>query len=238
MKRTQFDLVRSGFYMPKGAKIVAWFLIIVCMLAGVWMLYLGIGESVDTSEKTGNYLTTEAYLLDYNLYSGPEYDAVRKKHHRATYQLTYNYNVGGQEYTVTTEGGTSFVPEIGTSIEIRYNPDNPHDAYIPSHSRNVGLLFGGAFFIAIPLIMLLIFTGALQKLPSRLVGIFMGLVLVLFSWFILYMITGSFSPVGIAQYYASSFSFPLIIPLLLIAAGLLLVVRNLLPSRKNTQDCL
>nr|WP_317412239.1 DUF3592 domain-containing protein [uncultured Solibaculum sp.] len=222
--------------MPKGAKIVAWFLIIVCMLAGVWMLYLGIGETADTSEKTGNYLTTEGYLLDYNLYSGPEYDAVRKKQHSATYQLTYNYNVGGQEYTVTTEGGTSFVPGIGTSIKIKYNPDNPQEAYIPSQSRNVGLLFGGAFFIIIPLIMLLIFTGVLQKLPPRLMGILIGLVFVLLSWGILYMITGSFSPVGIAQYYASSFSFPLIIPLLLIAAGLLVIVRNLLPSRKNDKE--
>ncbi|BCI60688.1 DUF3592 domain-containing protein [Solibaculum mannosilyticum] len=222
--------------MPKAAKIVSLSLIVICLLCGVWMIYLGIGESMDTSEKTQNYQTTQGYLLDYNLYSGPEYDAVRKRQTSATYQLTYNYNVDGQEYKVTTESGTSFVPEIGTAIEIKYNPDNPQEAYIPSQSRNVGLLFGGAFFIVIPLIMLLIFTGVLQKLPSKLVGIIMGLVLILLSWFVLYMITGSFSPVGIAQYYVSSFSFPLIIPILLIAAGLLLIVRNLLPSRKNVKE--
>ena len=222
--------------MPKGAKIISLFFLTIFLLCGEWMLYLGIGESVDTNEKAKNYQTTEGYLLDYNLYSEPEYDAVRKKQTSATYQLTYNYSVDGQEYTVTTESGTSFVPKIGTPIEIRYNPDNPQEAYVPSQSRNVGLLFGGAFFILIPLIMLLIFTGVLQKLPSRLVGIFMGLVLVLLSWLVLYMITGSFSPVGIAQYYASSFSFPLIIPILLIAAGLLLIVRNLLPSRKNVKE--
>ena len=211
--------------MNNTAKIISLLLISVCIISGIIMLSMGISDTLEINKSAGGYEVTTGYLLDYNLYSKGGYDAAKNSHTSDTYTLTYNYNVLGREYTVTTDYGTSFVPEIGSEREIRYNPKNPEEAVIVGSNSNVLLIFMGIFFIIIPLIILSAMFGWLNRLSGRLADMIMGFVLIFISWCTLYLITGSLSVLKIFRYYAASFSLPLIIPMLMTAAGIYLLVR-------------
>ena len=149
--------------MQGGAKIISSLLIAVCLIAGVIMLSLGISDTLELSKSTKGYEITTGYFSDYSLYSEGGYDAARKTHTSDTYSLTYNYNVDGREYTITTDYGTSFVPEKGSEREIRYNPDAPSEAVIVGSSSGSILIFMGLFFIIIPVIILSAMLGWLQR---------------------------------------------------------------------------
>lgn len=63
-----------------------------------------------------------------------------------------------------------------------------------------------------------------------------GLFLIGISYGALAMITNSYSPAGIVRYYAESFHFMLLVPLLMIAADLLLLYRSLPFRHKQKQN--
>ncbi|HIZ16948.1 MAG TPA: DUF3592 domain-containing protein [Firmicutes bacterium] len=222
--------------MQGGAKIISSLLIAVCLIAGVIMLSLGISDTLELSKSTKGYEITTGYFSDYSLYSEGGYDAARKTHTSDTYSLTYNYNVDGREYTITTDYGTSFVPEKGSEREIRYNPDAPSEAVIVGSSSGSILIFMGLFFIIIPVIILSAMLGWLQRLPSRLVPAILGLILIFVSYGALYMIAGSLSPAKIFKYFTVSFSLPLIIPIIMIAAGIYLLIKGIFFSKSNETE--
>lgn len=197
------------------------------MLSGVVMLFFGITGLFHSISVTKRYAVTEGVLFDYQLQSESEYDAVRHRSSSATYRLVYRYSVEGRAYTVTTDAGTSFLPEPGSTKQIRYDPRDPAHAFVVAPDQNTVLIFGGLFFLLIPLVILLAMLGVLQNLSSRLVGASIALLLILASYGALYMISGSASIAGIFAYYVTSFSLPLLIPLLMIAAGLFLFLKSL-----------
>ena len=89
------------------------------------------------------------------------------------------------------------------------------------------MIFAGLFFLAVALVFLLVLSGKLQKLSGNAIDAGLGMLLVFVSYGALSIVAGSFSPGGIAAYFASSFTLPLLIPLLLFAVGLLMLVRSL-----------
>lgn len=216
---------------------------VFCLLCGSLLLVLGIQESISASVQ--DWATTTGYLNNSYLYEQGRYDAAKKASSADTYKLIYSYTVGNQEYMLTTDYATAFVPAVGSETEIRYNPENPEEAVVggPSQSNRY-LIFFGMFFIIIPLFFLLPnlayavrHRSAAQmkkKTESKrkkkkgqidYFGVGTGLVLIVFGYGALCMIAGTYSIPGIAAYFASSFTVPLFIPLLLIAAGIFLLVK-------------
>lgn len=75
-------------------------------------------------------------------------------HHTTTvYAPVYNYYYDGQEYTVdeTTYSNVG-VPEVGSEVEIRINPQQPDDCYRPMARSRVILYVMGTVFIVMPAI--------------------------------------------------------------------------------------
>lgn len=222
---------------------------ILCLLVGLVLLSLGIRDAVTNS--TRGYREVTGYLTDYTLQEAGGYDPQRRTETADTYRLVYRYNVDGQAYTLVTSYSTSFVPSRGSETEILYNPENPAESVIggPNQSENQ-LIFIGLFFMFCSLPFFLPFLPkrkkeksakpASRRAPSKWaavdwVGIVIGLFLIGISYGALAMITNSYSPAGIVRYYAESFHFALLIPLLMIAAGLLLLYRSL-PFRKKQKQ--
>lgn len=56
------------------------------------------------------------------------------------------------------------------------------------------------------------------------------------SYGALYMIAGSLSPAKIFKYFTASFSLPLLIPILMIAAGIYLLIKGVFFSKSNESE--
>lgn len=70
------------------------------------------------------------------------------KQHR-TYAPVATYSIDGQLYTVTKSSSSSERPEVGSKLEIAYNPANPAEAKIPSDNIDkyaLTLLFAFGIF--------------------------------------------------------------------------------------------
>lgn len=223
---------------------------ILCLLVGLVLLSLGIRNAVANS--TRGYREVTGYLIDYTLQEAGGYESQRRTETADTYRLVYRYNVDGQEYTLVTSYSTSFVPSRGSETEILYNPENPAESVIGGLNRSENhLIFIGLFFMFCSLPFFLPFLPkrkqkkggkqAARRAPSKWaavdwVGIVIGLFLIGISYGALTMITNSYSPAGIARYYVESFHFMLLVPLLMIAAGLLLLYRSLPFRHKQKQN--
>lgn len=167
--------------------------------------------------------------------------------HAATYKLTYRYSVDSIEYFVTSSYSTSFVPTAGTPSEILYNPKNPDEAVISGPNKTgTTMIFMGIFFAVCPLLFFMILTdGISSKHKSKtethkkatnsnrsapkadFMGILFGLIYVLVGYGSVTMISNSFSISGIINYYLTSFTLWMLIPLFLITAGLFTLIKSI-----------
>lgn len=199
------------------------------ILIGAVMIIFGLRGTWQLEQTTRSYAKTTGYLTGYILQAEEQYDAVKKEHTAATYYLVYSYAVGQGEYRVVTDYATSILPAMGTSAQIRYAPDDPERAVIVGPNKNAGLLFIGGMFAVIPSVLLWIILKPVPK-KGRLdtTGLAFGLIFVVFGYGALYMTTGEYSLSGIIRFYQTSFILPLVIPPLLICAGLFASVRSLL----------
>lgn len=213
----------------------------ILILIGIVLVFLGIKDTVQLNMKTKHYEKTTGYLSDYIMDSEGGYNPKRKTHSNPTYFLSYNYTVNGTEYTVTTDYSTSILPTIGTTREIRYNPSDPQIAVVIGPNGNTTMILVGALFAIVPCAFLIpvLSSGKKEKhkgkqhkkLPIDGFRLFLGLILAAFGYGALYLITGSFSIGEILDYYRTSFTFPLVIPPILLTVGLFTAVTAFFPKK-------
>ncbi len=219
---------KRGKRILKVKIIVIVALIIFAMIAGIAMLVFGIGGTIDVSEETKNYEETEGKLVNYRIYSQDE--------DGTTYRLIYSYVVDGHEYIVTTDVGTGVLPEKYSTRTVRYNPQSPAEAMIPGNNKDFFLIVMGIMFVFVPLIILLAMLHTMGYLPNLFNMFFdigIGLLLMVISLGVIYMITGEISPIKMFQSYDPSYTVPLFIPILLFAAGTFQVVKTIVLRIKN-----
>lgn len=215
--------------MKKTAGIA---LVGIAFLIGIFLLGFGIKNTLELNKKTENYAVTEGYLSDYELReSGSSTDR------RYSYYLTYSYVVDGREYTVTTDYGSGSVPEIGSTKEIKYNPQNPEEAVIAGMNGSIIMIFMGVMFTLIPGVFVMIFlsnAGVFEKCPIRVFDLFIGLVPIVIGSGAFYLMADGFS---FKAAFSAGGPFALI-PLLLIAVGVLIIVKNVFPKKdlEETND--
>lgn len=208
----------------------------IVSLIGIVMIFFGVKDSFQLNHETRGYQVTTGYLSNYKMESDAEYDPVKHESSAATYVLIYSYEVNGQAFTVATDYSTSILPAIGSDTKIRYHPDDPGEAVIAGPNRNTVLLFVGAMFLVVPLFFLSVILIPNQKGKKHSIEIpklIIGLLLVLFGYGALYMITGALTLTEIIRFYKTSFTLPLFIPPILIAAGLLACFQSVFPSNKK-----
>lgn len=201
------------------------FLPILVLLIGIFILGLGIYETA-TSETKG-YEETIGYFNYSTIAEKEHYDSHKNATVATTYYLTYQYAVNGEAYYVTTDSATSFVPTYGEEIKVLYDIQNPENAVVggPAKRSNFLMIFG-IFFILGSLPFLVVLFGK-QSPKIDTMGILMGSIVAIMGYGALAVICGGFSPIAIFNYIESSFIFPMIIPFLMIFAGVFAVIKGI-----------
>ena len=205
---------------------IAGFLILIFMACGVWLLSMGIGDTLENNRLKAEYETVEGHLSDYTLASPDSYDPVRRRHKSATYFLTYTYFVDNVPYTVTTDYSTGNVPALGTARTIYYDAADPENAIPGGNSGSSMLILLGAMFILVPMLFIVVACSANGLLPKTridLPGILAGGIMVAFAAGFLSMMESG-----------AGFNPFLLIPWLMIAAGAWVMLRGLFhPADKD-----
>lgn len=197
----------------------------IALLIGIFLLGFGIKNTYELKKETENYAVTEGYLSDYELR-----ESGSSTNRSYSYYLTYSYVVDGQEYTVTTDYGSGSIPEIGSTKEIKYNPQNPEEAVIAGISGSIIMIFMGVMFILIPGVFIMGFltnAGVFEKCPIHVFDLFVGLVPIVIGVGAFYLMADGFS---FKAAFAAGGPFA-IIPFLLIAAGVFVIVKNVFPKK-------
>ena len=133
---------------------------ILIMVIGIGVLIAGIGMAAVRKHKDNCYGFVTGKVVGVAQYGNSGDDDT-------TYSAVYLYQVGGTEYELTDDKSSYDPPKRGITVEIRYEPDNPDQAYVG------GRLLPGSLLISvgIMLIMLSIFifvkTGKAQRTAER-----------------------------------------------------------------------
>ena len=113
-------------------------LVLLTFVIGICCLFFGIKETIQLNKTTKNYLTTNGYFSDYQIY--------RTDKKNTTYELFYTYEVNGKKYTISTNYGTNYIPEENSIREVKYNPNNPSESVLVGTNNHNFLIYFGAFF--------------------------------------------------------------------------------------------
>lgn len=209
---------------------------LICCLIGVFVLGLGIYESVTSPTK--DYAETTGYFQYSVLAENEHYDSQKNANVSATYYLTYEYFVNGEAYKVTSTSATAFVPSVNEEIQVLYDSDNPAKAVIGGTGKRItSLILIGIFFILGSIPFLLVFFPRKEHVKKSkkkevtssvdAVGIIFGSIIAVVGYGSVSIICGTFSPVGILNYIDSSFILPMLIPFLMIGIGLFSVIKSI-----------
>lgn len=218
--------------MSKKTKVITIALILITFICGILILCAGIGRNYKTNKTIKNYISTEGYLMGYIPNPDNRINSVKNRSNAPSYKLVYNYVVDGQEYSIATDYSTGILPKIGSSKEIKYNPSAPDKAVIMGTN---GIIPIGIFFIVIPLIFLsALLLNSSKKVSIDMIGFMIGLSLIICSYGVLYIVTGQVSIKGIVDFYSSSFTVPLLIPIVLIVGGVCFLIYSLFFSKKDS----
>lgn len=206
-------------------KTVAIALVGIFILIGILLLGFGIRNTLELNKKTENYAVTEGYLSDYEIR-----ESGSSTNRSYSYYMTYSYVVDGREYTVTTDYGSGSVPKMGSTKEVKYNPQNPEEAVIAGMNGSIIMIFLGVMFTLIPGVFVMIFlsnAGVFEKCHIRVFDLFIGLVPIVIGLGAFYLMADGFS---FKAAFAAGGPFALI-PLLLIGVGVLIIAKNVFPKK-------
>lgn len=211
----------SGLSIPV---VVSSLLVGTVFFSGIAMLYFGIKDTYELNIKTKYYITTEGYFNHYDVYDVDK-DGI-------TYQLTYIYTVDNQEYSLTTDYGTNYIPEPNSTREIKYNPNNPNEAILTGTNSKNGLIYFGAFFtfgsLTFIIAALTIF-GYFDKFKIDVLGTYVGLLFVIIGIGIISFQTGTTTSLIET---VKSFGLLMIIPIMMIILGLIQTVKCFLKIKQ------
>lgn len=185
-------------------------LLLLPVIFGVIIMFVGIKDTYNFTISTRNYQETDGYFTDYHLYSADE--------DGQTYTLTYSYVVNGHEYTVSTKSGTQILPKTGSVRKIKYDPISPDKAVIVGASNDYLLIMLGVMFTFIPMVFVLTVVhsmGYLQKSYKNIMDFGVGILFMVIGLFTIFVISGGFS----IQKMLVSYKIPGVIASLLVVTG-------------------
>lgn len=205
--------------------VISCLLVLILFLSGVLMLFFGIRDTYKLNKQTKNYIITNGYYKDYDIYNSDK--------NGTTYKLIYVYKVNNIEYSITTDYGTNYIPEKNSIRKIKYNQDNPKEAIlIGTNGKNV-LIFVGAFFTLGSLAFILgalTVLGYFDKFKIDVVGTYIGIVFLIIGIGIIVLQNGS--TMSFIE-TVKSFSLWILIPFMFIIVGIIQVIKCLNLTKKN-----
>lgn len=120
---------------PKALLLMAFVFIIGAVLLG-----FGVYNLIIAPSKYSKYIEIEGTVVDHKSSTSD----------RDMYALVVQYTVDGQDYTITGNEYTNFPASLGSTQKVKYNPDNPKEAILPTQTNVANLVFtglGGLFVI-------------------------------------------------------------------------------------------
>lgn len=123
------------------------------IIGSIIVIILGVGlivgitlyrRSID--EKSAGWIHANAFVASYDERVDHDSDG----DWQYMYRETIEYNVDGITYKKTSSVWTNIRPQIGSSCEIAYDPDNPQDCVLVSENKWVRIIFyavGGVFAV-------------------------------------------------------------------------------------------
>ena len=131
----------SGVYMTLVVPVL---IIVACVIGGIVMITATYTGHRAKLQRCNEIITAVCIRLN-ERYDRGEYSI------KYIYAPVYNYYYNGQEYTVEATTYSSVgVPEVGSEVKIRINPQKPEDFYRPSLNNRVIVYVLGAAFIIMP----------------------------------------------------------------------------------------
>lgn len=207
--------------------VVSVFLVGITLLAGILMTFWGIKNIYESNKISKDYVTTNGYFSDYEIYSSDE-DGV-------TYNLIYTYDVDGKTYSIKTDYGASYIPETNSVREIKYNPNNPEQAMLVGTNSDNMMLFMGCFFTFVSMIFVLIalqIKGYFDKFKIDVIRAYIGIVFCIIgigSILLQNGLTSSFIET------IKSFGFWILIPIMFIIVGIDQTIKSFFNKTKNME---
>ena len=182
------------------------------------------------SEYTTGYEETTGYLSGYNKNNSSK---------ETGYTLIYSYVVDNNNYTVSSSITTGVLPKMNSTRIIKYNPNNPSEAFIPSLSSISLFTFLGIFGIVIALIVIshtIINSIRDIKLKNKLTIIFkiiVSLIAIILGLAISYVVTGYFSLTKMFSFYTNDILPSLVMSLAFILIGIITIIITLINYIKS-----
>lgn len=213
--------------------VVSSFLVLVVLISGFFCLAIGIKDTYKTNKITKDYVAVTGYFKDYEIYGVQEKWQNNKTVTSTTYRLIYSYEVDGKKYTVETDYGSGTIPNINSTREVKYNPDDPSEAVLVGTNRNNGFIYFGAFFVLGGMVFVLIFLqmkGVFDKIKIDVIGTYIGITFTVVG-------IGSISlQNGMTSSFAETvktMGFWILIPIMFIIVGIMQTIKCLFLERKK-----
>lgn len=119
---------KSKFNFPI---IISCFLVLLILIVGITCLYFGIKDTYKLNKITREYMTTNGYFKDYEMYSTSKDDT--------TYKLFYTFEIDEKEYKISTDYSVGYIPEANSVRKIKYNPNEA--VLVGTNSSNMLMFF-------------------------------------------------------------------------------------------------
>lgn len=206
--------------------VISCFLILCTLIIGPTFLYIGIRNTYKLNKLTKNYILTNGYFKDYEVYN-------TSKKSNTTYKLIYTYEVSGKKYSISTDYGVGSIPEKNSIRKVKYNSQNPNKAILLGTNHSNFLIYFGAFFTLVGttfVLSALHIKGFFDKIKIDILGIYFGVVfLIIGIGIVLFQMGTTSSFIGTIK----SFEFWILIPILFIIVGVFQIIKCILGSKKD-----
>ena len=95
---------------------------IIIMVIGIGIMIVGILMAADRMRKDDYYGFATGKVVGSSYYENSDDERM--------YSAIYAYSVGDTEYELEDDDASKVPPQIGKKVEIRYDPEEPADAYV------------------------------------------------------------------------------------------------------------
>lgn len=183
--KTIFSYINKSFNVPV---ILSCFLVISVLVTGTVCLFIGIKGNNKLNETTKNYVTIDGFFTNYEIYNKS------KKNNTTSYKLIYTFKVDGKEYKVSTDYGSSYIPEKNSVRKVQYNPSNPNESILSGTNSKNFLIYFGAFFILVSIAFIigaLHMKGVFNKVNIDIMGLYVGITFFIIGMGIIFFESGT-----------------------------------------------